>query len=195
MKETNQSVSWREFSYEAFWAAQLALGPSEGAMEQRIAVIPVLPIQTAVQQAEQSFPSEELRAEGIEVEQLLTRRTVAEIEDFLEELGFERCVGLDEVERLIEQQTLGVIQFTPKHLPAFTLTLEEINGKLVDVSAFNTNDFAAQSAGPTPVEMRANSIRRRRRDLAILHAVIHDEAARQTIRQRLNALRPRWGLA
>ena len=105
MEKSNQSGSWRAFSYEEYWEGQVReRRTSKVPPSLKVAQVPVVRLQTAVWQIEQTFQLEELREEGIDIEKLLNQRTATEIENLLEELGFERAIGLGEVERLIEAQ-------------------------------------------------------------------------------------------
>ena len=190
-----------EFNYMELWALEEPMQKPHDrrAAEFGISIddIPVSPVLTrfedSLNRIMEMYNVFELEEDGIDVEQLLDKYTELQVMEYLKEMGFENAVSMNEAEILqMCDDWLEIIQL-PKTKSDFYLLKqfeETPNGKVIDVSAFNTMDFLRGQEDFEFDKYRyfTDKVAEKAEDLAIMHSCITDAEGRNNVRKRFEAL-------
>lgn len=190
-----------EFNYYEYWALE---EPEQKPHKKRadelgisIDDIPVSPILTrfgdSLKRILEMYNVFELEEEGINVEELLDKYTETQVIEYLQENGFENAVTLGEAESLLICNEWRELVELPRIKSDFfqLRQFEEMpNGKLVDVSVFNTADFwrMFEHYEFDKYKYFTDKVAERAEDLAIMHSCISDPEGRENVRKRFEAL-------
>ncbi len=190
-----------EFKYMEFWALEEPMrNPHEKRADELglyVDDIPVSPVLTRLEYSknriEEMYNVAELKEEGINVDELLDQYTELQVMEYLEEMGFENVVSMNEAESLqLCSEWLEIIQLPKTKSDFFFLKQfeEAPNGKFVDVSAFNTMDFLRGQEDFEFDKYRyfTDKVAEKAEDLAIMHSCISDAEGRSIVRKRFEAL-------
>ena len=190
-----------EFNYTEFWALEQPMrNPHEKRADElglHVDDIPVSPVLTRLEcsrnRIEEMYNVAELKEEGINVEELLDQFTEIQVMQYLEEMGFENAVSMNEAESLqLCNEWLEIIQLPKTKSDFFLLKQfeETPNGKFIDVSAFNTIDFLRGQEDFEFDKYRyfTDKVAERAEDLAIMHSCISDAEGRSNVRKGLKHL-------
>ena len=190
-----------EFNYMKFWALEEPMQRPhvKRADELGISVddIPVSPILTrfedSLKRILEMYNAFELEEEGINVEELLDKYTELQVMEYLKEMGFENAVSMNEAENLqLCNEWLEIIQLPKTKSDFFLLKQfeETPNGKVIDVSAYNTWDFLRGQEDWEFDKYRyfTDKVAEKAEDLAIMHSCISDAEGRNSVRKRFESL-------
>ncbi len=190
-----------EFNYMELWALEEPMQKphDKKAAELGISIddIPVSPILTrfgdSLNRIMEMYNAFELEEEGIDVEQLLDKYTELQVMEYLKEMGFENAVSMNEAESLqMCDDWLEIIQLPKTKSDFFLLKQfeETPNGKVIDVSAYNTWDFlrGQEDFEFDKYKYFTDKVAEKAEDLSIMHSCISDPEGRENVKKRFGAL-------
>jgi len=162
-----QQARQKEFSYYEFWALQ---EPQKKAHKQKAEEYGLID--------EDDLPVAS------------TLQIIRKSRDIIEDLTEEELTAWSEVQRQVYMRDIEPLLAIPVvHSDFIDLRqFEEIDGKMVDVSAFNTIDFLGNRPEFDKKRYAMNKIAEKAEDLALLHSCVSSKRGREHIKARFKAL-------
>ena len=191
-----------EFNYMELWALEQPMQKPHDRRADELGIsiddIPVSPVLTklkdSLKRIEDMYNIAELQEEGIDIEDLLDQFTELQVMEYLAEMGIETAVSMSEAECLqMCSDWLEIIEL-PKIKSDFFLLKqfeETPNGKIIDVSAYNTWDFLRGMGEDWEFDKYkyfTDKVAEKAEDLAIMHSCITDPEGRENVRKRFEVL-------
>ena len=197
MKEINPNM----FSYQAYWKQQEPVAkPHRQRASELLGIkvdgVPVSPALTrfeeTMQRLYEMFDFAQIEEEGIDVEAMLSYMTEQQVIDELNEMGIEQNISVGEVENLLlemDWQPVLEIPFVRASFCNLRQIEETPSGKLVDVSAFTTQDYLRNhSIQFDKYKYFLDKTAERAKDLAIMHSAVSSKEGKEEIKNRFVAL-------